>query len=432
MDDNTLPRGLANRPWYDAANMFLGAWLVAVMLSFTQTCPLCLASDIASGIALFICGYAAFRGYTWGRWGACFIGIWLQLAPLILWAPNAFLYLNDTMVGIFAIAFSIIIPGVPGEMADTGPEIPAGWSYNPSSWAQRLPILALATLGWFMARYMAAYQLGYLDNIWDPFFGDGTMLVITSAVSKAFPVSDAGLGAAAYTMEALMAVKGGTRRWRTEPWLVVCFGILVVPLGFTSILLVIFQPLLVGHWCGWCLLTAICGLLMIAFTIDEVVAVCRYLRETKRNSPDKFWHVFWHGGTQTASTADTRSPPLDASLSEALKGMVWGNDLPWNLVATGLIGAWLMAAPEILDTTNIAANIHYIIGALTVTFSVIATAEVARGCRYVNMLFGAMIVLTALLAPGETTSGLFADLGAGALLIALSIPRGNIKESYFH
>jgi len=65
------------------------------------------------------------------------------------------------------------------------------------------------------------------------------------------------------------------------PWIVILFGVLVVPLGLISIILVILQPLLVGHWCFWCLLAAICMLIMIALTVDEVVAVVQYLVQVK-------------------------------------------------------------------------------------------------------------------------------------------------------
>ena len=41
------------------------------------------------------------------------------------------------------------------------------------------------------------------------------------------------------------------------PWMVTFFGILVVPLGLTHIVLVISQPVVVGAWCTFCLLAAL-------------------------------------------------------------------------------------------------------------------------------------------------------------------------------
>lgn len=40
------------------------------------------------------------------------------------------------------------------------------------------------------------------------------------------------------------------------PWMVVMFGIFVVPLGIVSIVLVMLQPIGVGAWCALCLIAA--------------------------------------------------------------------------------------------------------------------------------------------------------------------------------
>jgi hypothetical protein len=42
---------------------------------------------------------------------------------------------------------------------------------------------------------------------------------------------------------------GSPARWYTMPWMVMFFGILVIPLGLVHILLVISQPVVVGEWC---------------------------------------------------------------------------------------------------------------------------------------------------------------------------------------
>lgn len=34
--------------------------------------------------------------------------------------------------------------------------------------------------GLLVSRYLAAFQLGYIDAIWDPFFGQGTRQVLNS------------------------------------------------------------------------------------------------------------------------------------------------------------------------------------------------------------------------------------------------------------
>src|SRR3546814_13520283 len=70
---------------------------------------------------------------------------------------------------------------------------------------------------------------------------NGTEEIITSDVSKAWPIPDAGLGAVSYIFEILMAVMGTRDRWRTMPWMVTFFGILVIPLGVISIYFIIIR-----------------------------------------------------------------------------------------------------------------------------------------------------------------------------------------------
>ena len=169
----------------------------------------------------------------------------------------------------------------PGMSMEPGPDVPRGWSYNPSSWPQRAPIIALALVGFFLSRQMAAFELGHITTLSDPFFGIGTERVLTSAVSRAFPIPDAGLGAFAYMIEFLMGFMGDKRRWRTMPWMVTFFGILVVPLGVVSIALIILQPLAVGAWCTPCLAAAAAMIVMIALTLDEVVAMLQFLVQAR-------------------------------------------------------------------------------------------------------------------------------------------------------
>jgi hypothetical protein len=118
------------------------------------------------------------------------------------------------------------------------------------------------------------------------FFGLGTVRVLTSDVSRAFPIPDAGLGAVAYMIEFLMGFMGDKVRWRTMPWMVTFFGILVVPLGVVSITLIVLQPLAVGAWCTPCLIAAAAMLVMIALTLDEV-RQCQFVkaREGHRCEP---------------------------------------------------------------------------------------------------------------------------------------------------
>jgi hypothetical protein len=206
-------------------------------------------SDIISGALLLFFSWRALTPYRpLSIWICCFIGVWLSVAPVLFWAPTAVAYLNDTFIGILIIALTILIPGMPNMIVcmKMGSEVPQGWSYNPSSWAQRLIMIVTGFLGFIVSRYLATYQLGYMDHVWDPFFGQSSEAVLNSKMSHSLPVSDAALGSLAYTFEFLMGFMGSPSRWRTMPWMVAFFGILVIPLGLVHIFLVISQPLTVG------------------------------------------------------------------------------------------------------------------------------------------------------------------------------------------
>ena len=402
-------------------------------------------SDVLSGAALVILGLA-WRGgarRTWAPWAASAVGVWLLFAPLVLWAPTAGAYANDSLVGMLVIALAVLIPGMPGMsmMMHGGPEIPAGWSYSPSSWAQRAPIILLAWVGFFLSRHLAAYQLGHVPVAWEPFFGAGTEQVLDSEVSLAWPVADAGLGVVAYAIEALMGYMGGASRWRTMPWMVTFFGILVVPLGATSIVLVMLQPIEVGAWCTICLTTAVAMLVMIPLALDEVIAMGQFLAQARREG-QSLWRVFWMGGTvaREAHAAvpgvagpggeDIRSPRLTTPLRQLVPAALWGVTVPWTLLLSALLGVWVLAAPAALGSTDAVANHSYVTGALVIVVAVTAMAEVGRAVRFGNILLGAWLAAAPWVLAGATEPARWNGLVVGLAIVALSIPRGPVRERY--
>ncbi len=319
------------------------------------------------------------------------------------------------------IAFAVLIPMM---MQMPGPEVPLGWSYNPSTWLQRAPILALALLSFFLARYMAAFQLGHISRVWDPIFGNDTVLVLGSDLSKSFPISDAGLGAFTYLIELLSDFMGDPRRWRTMPWMVALFGFMVVPLGIVSVVLIMLQPVIVGAWCTACLLSALFMLIMIALSLDEVIAMLQFLMQTHRVGKS-VWRAFWLGGD---ALGDNRTP--QRSETDHPRQMFWGVTVPWNLLVTAVLGAWLMVAPSVFETQGLAADSDHILGALVVTFAIIAFAEVTRAARFINIALALGIIVLPWLFGGATLPSGINDLIIGVLIIALSIPPGKIKNTY--
>ncbi|MEO6061143.1 MAG: vitamin K epoxide reductase family protein [Thermoflexales bacterium] len=408
--------------WSQIPLLILGAWLIVSPFTLGYRSVALTWSDVLSGILVVTLAVIAFRtGRAWAAWANTFVGVWLAFAPLAFWAPDAAAYANGTLVGALVIVFAVLVPMM---MRMPGPEVPLGWSYNPSSWQQRAPILTLALLSFFLARYMSAYQLGHISWAWDPIFGYGTVQVLTSTVSKSFPISDAGLGAFTYLIELLSGFMGDPRRWRTMPWMVAIFGFMVVPLGIVSVGLIILQPVMVGAWCAACLLSALFMLLMVALSLDEVIAMLQFLMQTRR-AGKSVWRTFWLGGDALGDNLIPQRPQTTHP-----RQMFWGATVPWNLLVSAAFGAWLMAAPAVFQTQNGAAHSDHILGALVVTVAIIACAEVTRAARFINIALALGIIVLPWLLGGATLTASINDLIIGLLIIALSVAPGKIKNTY--
>src|SRR5262249_32615481 len=155
-----LERRHGQHIWTRYATSCLGLWMLAGLFTFAQESLAMTLNDLVCAILLTVFGLLSLQERRhWAPWATCLVGIWMQLAPLVFWTSSSFSYVNDTLVGILAIGFSVLIPGTPG-LVESGPEVPNDWSYNPSSWPQRLPVIILAFFAWLIARFMAAYQLG--------------------------------------------------------------------------------------------------------------------------------------------------------------------------------------------------------------------------------------------------------------------------------
>jgi uncharacterized membrane protein len=180
------------------------------------------------------------------------------------------------------------------------------WKRNPSSWSQRIPICLLAGLAFVIAAYMALYQWRLVGSVWDPVFGKQTQHVLDSEVSEQmrrwFRIPDAALGALAYLGDLVFGLAGSTRRWQYRPWLVLLFGLDVIPLGIVSVILVVMQGAVVGAWCFLCLVTAVISLLLVALAYDEVWSTLLYLRRVWRKTGKArvVWDVFWGRASREA------------------------------------------------------------------------------------------------------------------------------------
>jgi uncharacterized membrane protein len=186
------------------------------------------------------------------------------------------------------------------EDAITSPgAIPQPWDYNPSAWSQRLSVAALAFIAFLIASYLALYQWRFIDSVWDPVFGGQSARVLDSEVSESMRrwirIPDGALGALAYLSDVIFALAGSTRRWQYRPWLVVLFGLDIIPIGGVSAVLVFMQAFVVGSYCFLCLVTAVISLLLIWLAYDEVWSCVLYLHRFWKRTRDAraLWDVFW-------------------------------------------------------------------------------------------------------------------------------------------
>jgi Vitamin K epoxide reductase family len=113
-------------------------------------------------------------------------------------------------------------------------------------------VVVLALVGCGVATGLTLFQVGVLDSVWEPFFGDGSRRVLTSALSRALPVPDAALGATAYLVEAVLTALGRPDR----PKVVLASAAVAGGLGLAALGLLAAQVFLVGAFCTLCLVSA--------------------------------------------------------------------------------------------------------------------------------------------------------------------------------
>lgn len=446
----------AENRWPHFVNIGLGTWLVFQPPLVGVQEPLLRGAEIGLGALLIV---FAFLSLSWrmpfARWCCAAIGALVMAAPFLFWTTNGAAYLSDTLVGGLAFGLAVGLKPEPGPSPVarlTGPQTPPGWSYNPSEWTQRLPIIVLALVGLYVSRYLAAYQMEQIDHVWEPFFqGDrsdprnGTEEIITSSVSQAWPVPDAAVGAYTYMLEILTGVVGSRARWRTMPWLVILFGLMIAPLGIVSITFVIIQPIVIGTWSTLALIGAVAMLVQIPYSLDELLASCQFLRR-RHKAGKSLLRVFLFGDTDDDVRGDahgdapaaSRGPDgasvvrdeFDRRPAAVIRDIVKGGvSMSSGLWLAAAVGVWLMCTRLTLGTTGGMADIDHLIGALVLTVVAVSAAEVARLARFLLVpLAGGLLVATPIYGEGVLQIG--ANVVAGLVLIVAALPRGRIVGRY--
>ena len=97
------------------------------------------------------------------------------------------------------------------------------------------------------------------------------------------------------------------------------------------------------------------------------------------------------------------------------------------LIVTVLLGVGLYAAPDTLGYDGAARLNHLIVGPTVAALALIAMADVARSLRWINLLLGPWLVLSALILP-HPPAALFMGVAAGMAITALAIVRGPLNQ----
>ncbi|UWQ22954.1 NAD-dependent epimerase/dehydratase family protein [Jannaschia sp. W003] len=423
--------------WAHCTNAALGAWLV-VSPPMLGLDPALGWTNVVLGLLLIGAGLASCSWrLPWGRWAAAGLGVLVLFAPLV-WHPGTGTgWLQGVLVGLAAMSLAVATPpaiGVSPVARRTGPTIPPGWDYSPSDWFQRIPVIALALVGLGFSYYLTAYQIEAIPGVWDPFFPasegrdpslNGTEDIVTSSVSEAWPVPDAGIGALTYALEIVVGLVGTARRWRTMPWLVVLFGMMIVPLGVVSIGFIIIQPIVIGTYSTLALIGAAAMVLQIPFSLDELVATGQFL--VRRHRAGRPWlRVFFTGDTDEGAD-DMRDDDFARPPGVIVRDMLTGGmTVPWTLAASVGVGIALMVSPLWLgwQEGSLAPHAH-VVGALAIVVAVSAMAPVARLARLANVALAAWLVWAPFQVDAALLPAAFAWACAVALA-ALAIPRGDV------
>lgn len=124
------------------------------------------------------------------------------------------------------------------------------------------------------------------------------------------------------------------------------------------------------------------------------------------------------------------SPEFDGTLFQmSRKGLRGVTPAPCLLVLC-IVGIWLMFTRLIFGTEGALANSDHLMGSLIITVSVLALAEVARTLRLLNILIGLWLMAAPWLLEGGSTVANVSGLLTGVLVVALSIPRGAVRNQY--
>ncbi len=164
-------------------------------------------------------------------------------------------------------------------------------SCNPET-RHRSASAVLALAGCSVSIYLSVYQYGGLTQVWEPLFGNGSIIVLNSGIldwlshALGFQVHDAAVGAAGYFIEAGLALTGKRNRPAFVTWLDVVYGGLVLLMGLTSLVLVVLQAAVFQSWCTLCLTSAVISEAIVLLSRHEIAESAIFLVRWWRRDQD--------------------------------------------------------------------------------------------------------------------------------------------------
>ncbi len=186
--------------------------------------------------------------------------------------------------------------------------VPTGWEENPTTWPKRVVLAGLALVGFAVALYLALFQVSALyfpdlrinvvGRVWDPFFDSYEVLDFLK-----WP--DAIPGVLAYGAEVALNFVGDKYSWRTAPWTVIAFGLIIFPAAAVSVVLLMVQPIFVGSWCTLCIVSALLSFAICGLGADEVLATLQHLKRV-RDSGGSLMRALWGEGLEGLSPVLSR------------------------------------------------------------------------------------------------------------------------------
>ena len=192
---------------------------------------------------------------------------------------------------------------IPPEMRHTAFDqrpVPTGWDENPTTWPKRIVLAFLALIGFAVALYLSLFQVSALyfpdlqinlvGSVWDPYFDSYEVLDFLH-----WP--DAIPGVLAYGAEGALNFVGDKYRWRTAPWTVIAFGLIIFPAAAVSTVLLMVQPILVGSWCSLCVISALVSFVICGLGADEVLATLQHLKRVS-DSGGSLRRALWGEGLE--------------------------------------------------------------------------------------------------------------------------------------